>query len=93
MSPVVSAFSRSNEHAADVYGLEVIHGIVKDPQATGRAAFATLGETSRDDPTPAPFYEFWIDSHPPIWLRAAFAARYDPWAAGETPKYFRKDKP
>ncbi len=90
VSPVVSAFSRSNEHAADVYGQEVVHGIVRDPQATGREAFAVLGETSLDDPTPAPFYEWWVDSHPPIWLRAAFAARYDPWAAGEAPKYFSK---
>ena len=93
VSPIVSAYSRSNEHAADVYGQEVVHGIVEDPQATGRAAFQVLGETSLDDPTPAPFYEWWVDSHPPIWLRAAFAARYDPWAAGEAPKYFRKEKP
>ena len=93
VSPIVSAFSRSNEHAADVYGQEVVHGIVRDPQATGRAAFAVLGETSLDDPTSAPFYEFWVDSHPPIWLRAAFAARYDPWAAGEAPKYFNEEKP
>ncbi len=90
VSPIASAYSRSNEHAADVYGQEVVHGIVRDPQATGRAAFAVLGETSLDDPTPAPFYEFWTDSHPPIWLRAAFAARYDPWAEGEAPKYFSK---
>ena len=93
VSPIVSAYSRSNEHAADVYGQEVVHGIVRDPQATARAAFAVLGETSLDDPTPAPFYEWWVDSHPPIWLRAAFAARYDPWAAGEAPKYFKKEKP
>lgn len=90
VSPIVSAFSRNNEHAADVYGQEVVHGIIANPQATGRAAFQVLGENSLDDPTPAPFYEWWVDSHPPIWLRAAFAARYDPWAAGEAPKYFRK---
>ncbi len=93
VSPIASAYSRSNEHAADVYGQEVVHGIVRDPQATGRAAFQVLGETSLDDPAPAPFYEWWVDSHPPIWLRAAFAAQYDPWAAGEAPKYFRKDTP
>ena len=93
VSPVVSAYSRSNEHAADVYGQEVVHGIVRDPQVTGREAFQVLGESSLDDPTPAPFYEWWVDSHPPIWLRAAFAARYDPWAAGEAPKYFNKEKP
>ena len=90
VSPIVSAFSRSNEHAADVYGQEVVHGIVPDPQATGRTAFAVLGGNSLENPAPAPFYEFWVDSHPPIWLRAAFASRYDPWAAGEAPKYFPK---
>ena len=90
VSPIASAYSRSNEHAADVYGQEVVHGIVRDPQATGRAGFEVLGENSLDDPTPAPFYEYWVDSHPPIWLRSAFAERYDPWAAGEAPKYFRK---
>ncbi len=93
VSPIASAYSRGNEHAADVYGQEVVHGIVRDPQATARAAFQVLGETSLDDPTPAPFYEWWVDSHPPIWLRAAFAARYDPWAAGHAPKYFKKEKP
>jgi Zn-dependent protease with chaperone function len=88
--PLENAFSRRHEHAADVYGEEVVHGIVANPQATGRAAFQLLGENSFDYPFPSKFYDFWTGSHPPTWFRAAFAKDYDPWAAGEAPKYFKK---
>ncbi len=89
-SPIESAFSRAHEHAADVYGMEVVHGVIADPQATGRASFQLLGENSFTAPDPSPLVEFWTGSHPPIWLRAAFAKHYDPWAPGENPKYFPK---
>jgi Zn-dependent protease with chaperone function len=86
--PIENAFSRSIEHAADVYGQEAIHGIVADPQTTTQQGFQRLGETSLDDPTPHPFVEFWTFSHPSTADRAAFAAAYNPWRAGEHPKYF-----
>ena len=88
--PLDSAFSRAHEHAADVFGQEVVHGIIADPQATGQAAFQLLGENSFDAPDPSPLVEFWTGTHPPIWLRAAFAKHYDPWVGGAQPKYFRK---
>jgi len=88
--PIVNAFSRSQEHAADVYGLEAVHGIVADPQTTGAQAFQLLGEESLVDPNPHPFFEFWFSSHPSIASRAAFAAAYDPWAPGGQPRYFKK---
>ena len=44
--PVLNGYSRMDEHDADVYGQEAIHGIVKDPQGVGQAAFQLLGETS-----------------------------------------------
>lgn len=87
-APIENAFSRSIEHAADVYGQEAIHGIVANPQAVTQRAFQRLGEASLDDPTPHPFVEFWTGSHPSIESRAAFAAAYNPWAPGEHPKYF-----
>jgi STE24 endopeptidase len=87
--PIDNGFSRSLEHAADVYGQEAIHGIVADPQTTIQQGFQRLGETSLDDPTPHPFVEFWTDSHPSISSRAAFAAAYNPWAPGQHPKYFQ----
>lgn len=88
--PVESTLSRVQEHEADVFGQEVIHGIVADPQGVGRQAFQVLGETSLDEPEPSTLLEFWSYSHPSISRRAAFAAAYDPWAAGNEPRYFRK---
>lgn len=88
LEPIQSTLTRLQEHAADVYGQEAIHGIVANPQATARGAFQVLGETSFDDPNPSQFIEFWTFSHPSIGRRAAFAAHYDPWAAGMQPKYF-----
>jgi Zn-dependent protease with chaperone function len=88
--PIQNGVSRRFEHDADVYGEEVVHGIVGDPQATGQTAFQLLGENSFDDPAPHPFVEFWTGSHPPIQFRAAFAKHYDPWAPGNEPKYFKK---
>jgi Zn-dependent protease with chaperone function len=86
--PIDNAFSRSIEHAADVYGQEAIHGIVGDPQTTVQQGFQKLGETSLDDPTPHPLVDFWTSSHPSIAERAAFAAAYNPWVTGRHPKYF-----
>ena len=87
--PIENGFSRSIEHAADVYGQEAIHGIVADPQATTRDGFQRLGEASLDDPTPHSFVDFWTSSHPSTADRAAFAAAYNPWAPGQHPRYFQ----
>ena len=69
---------------------EYIRGIVADPQATAVHSFQTLGEASLDDPNPNRFVEFWTFNHPSVSSRAAFAAAYDPWAPGQTPRYFKK---
>lgn len=90
LEPVEDAFSRHDEHAADVYGQEAVHGLVADPQGTAKGAFDVLGKTSFDDPNPNPLYVFWTYSHPSIGRRAAFGRAYDPWAPGMEPKYFKK---
>ncbi|HEY5213838.1 MAG TPA: M48 family metallopeptidase [Acidobacteriaceae bacterium] len=90
LEPVENTFSRHDEHAADIYGQEAIHGLVDDPQTTAKAAFDVLGKTSFADPNPSPLYEFWTYTHPSIGRRAAFATAYDPWAPGMKPKYFKK---
>jgi Zn-dependent protease with chaperone function len=86
--PATNAFSRRIEHQADVYGQEVVHGIVANPQQTGVRAFQLLGETSLDEPNPNPFVVFWTYSHPSIAERADFAAHYDPWQPGKRPRHF-----
>jgi Zn-dependent protease with chaperone function len=87
--PVSSSFSRVLEHNADVYGLEVIHGIVPNSSEEAAGAFQILGEVSLDDPNPSPFIEFWLYDHPSISERVRFASEYDPWGTGQAPKYVR----
>ena len=70
--PVVNGYSRGNGHAADVYGLEVIHAIVPEANRAAAEAFQILGEINLAD-DPSPFIRFWLDSHPP--LPALFASR------------------
>jgi STE24 endopeptidase len=88
--PVLQGLTRQQEHAADVYGQEAVHGIVADPQEAAKGAFDVLGVNSLVDPNPSPLVEFWTFSHPAIGRRAAFGKAYDPWKAGVEPKYFKK---
>jgi STE24 endopeptidase len=86
--PLQNAISRRLEHQADVYGQEIIHGIVPDPQRTAVKSFQILGEESLDVPDPNPFIVFWTYSHPSIPERSAFARDYNPWLPGRAPRYF-----
>src|SRR6266704_35190 len=88
-SPVISGYSRMQEHAADVYGLEVIHGLVPNSAEVAAHAFQVLGELDLSDPNPPPFITFWLYSHPPLADRLVFAHSYDPWSKGESPKYVK----
>ncbi|HXM93267.1 MAG TPA: M48 family metallopeptidase [Candidatus Dormibacteraeota bacterium] len=88
-SPVVNWYSRMQEHAADIYGLEVIHGIVPNSAEVAAHAFQVLGEVDLDDPNPPSFITFWLYSHPPLADRLIFAHSYDPWSKGEPPKYVK----
>lgn len=86
-SPVINWFSRMKEHAADVYGLELTHGIIPNSSEVAARAFQALGELDLSDPNPPPFITFWLYSHPPVSERLVFAHTYDPWSKGEKPKY------
>jgi Zn-dependent protease with chaperone function len=89
VAPVANAFSRMQEHAADVYGLEVVHGIVPDSSEVAARSFQVLGEVDLADPNPPEFIRFWLYSHPPLADRLSFAYNYDPWSNGESPKYVK----
>ncbi|HXE74416.1 MAG TPA: M48 family metallopeptidase [Candidatus Xenobia bacterium] len=86
-SPIASSYSRYQEHQADIYGLEVIHGLVPDSQQAAARAFQILGEINLADPEPSTFIKIWLYSHPPLKERIEFALTYDPWSKGERPKY------
>jgi STE24 endopeptidase len=87
--PIANGISRTKEHAADVYGLEVIHGVVPNAQEVAAHEFQVLGDIDLADPNPPPFIVFWLYSHPPLAERLAFAHNYDPWSRGEPPKYVK----
>jgi Zn-dependent protease with chaperone function len=88
-APVANGFSRWEEHAADVYGLEITHGIIPNSAEVAAHAFQILGEVDLSDPNPSPFITFWLYSHPPIADRLVFAHTYDPWSNGESPRYVK----
>lgn len=87
--PASNTFSRYQEHQADVYGLEVIHGIVPDSSETAAEAFQILGEVDLADPNPGTLIRVWLYSHPPLADRLRFARDYDPWSKGESPEFVR----
>jgi len=88
-SPMENGISRYFEHQADIYGLEVIHGIVPDPQTVAVQSFQRLGEIDLSDPNPSPFIKIWLFSHPPITERIEFARSYDPWSKGQAPQFVK----
>ena len=82
VTPIGNTMSRYYEHQADIYGLEVIHGIVPRPTDAAVAAFQTLGEVNLSDPKPSRLIELWLYDHPPLNKRIEFAQAYDPWSKG-----------
>ncbi|MBZ5611215.1 MAG: M48 family metallopeptidase [Acidobacteriia bacterium] len=86
--PLINAYSRNQEHQADVYGLEVVHGIIPNSRAVAMHSFQVLGEVDLDEPHPNRFIEFWMYSHPSTSERMAFTDGYDPWSGG-APRYVK----
>ena len=87
--PLVNSFSRVLEHNADIYGLEVTHGLVPDSAQTAAQAFQILGEVDLSDPDPSAFVKFWLYNHPALTERVRFAAEYNPWGKGEATRYVK----
>ncbi len=87
--PLINGYSRYLEHQADIYGLEVTHGVFPSNGQVATAAFQKLGEKSYSYPNPSPVYVFWTYTHPPIADRMEFSLTYDPWRTPEGPKYIK----
>jgi len=87
--PISNTFSRYIEHEADVYGLEVTHGITPNSGQVAAGAFQILGEVDLSDPHPSEFIRIWLYNHPPIGERVAFALSYDPWSEGQSPEFVK----
>ncbi|HXY24476.1 MAG TPA: M48 family metalloprotease [Candidatus Acidoferrum sp.] len=87
LTPVSNGFSRWEEHEADRYGLEVIHGVTPNPGEVASQAFQLEGETNLADPAPPEFVRIWLFDHPPTNDRIIFCRTYNPWSPGQKPKY------
>lgn len=92
-SPVVNGYSRIEEHQADVFGLELIHGLVPNSSQVAAHSFQALGEIDLADPNPPPFITFWLYTHPPLADRLVFAHSYDPWSNNQPTMYIKDVKP
>ena len=84
-----NAFSRYQENQADVYSLEINHGIVADPGEAMAHAFQKFGETVLEDPAPNPVRVFLFYDHPPVVDRVHLFVTYDPWSKGEAPQFVK----
>jgi len=87
--PISNAYSRHIEHQADVYGLEVTHGILPHPAQAAADSFQVEGESALADPTPNRLDVFLFYDHPPISDRVRFLLNYDPWAPGKRPEFVK----
>src|ERR1700678_661133 len=79
-TPLFNGVSRHFEHEADRYGLEVIHGIVPNPNQVAAHYFQKSGEKNLSDPDPNTFIKIWFFDHPTRPERVHFVATYDPWS-------------
>ncbi|MBZ5552375.1 MAG: M48 family metallopeptidase [Acidobacteriia bacterium] len=86
-NPLLNGISRHFEHQADIYGLEVTHGLVPDGPQNAARAFQILGEVDLGDPDPGEFIKVWLYGHPPVAERVAFALEYNPWGEGGRPQF------
>ena len=80
--PLSNAISRSMEHEADRFGLE----ITENNEAAAEA-FIVLQQTNLANPRPGLLYKIWRSSHPPLGERIDFCNSYCPWKQNQPEKY------
>lgn len=81
-APLVNLWTRSQEHEADRFALEITHD-----NLGCAAAFAKLQQSNLGVPRPSWFYVVWRASHPTLGDRIDFCNEYRPWETGEAEVY------
>jgi Zn-dependent protease with chaperone function len=84
-----NSFSRYQEYQADIYSLEVTHGIVPDPGQSCAWSFQKFGEQVFVDPDPNPLAVALFYDHPTVSDRIRLCATYDPWSNGQSPRFVK----
>jgi Zn-dependent protease with chaperone function len=89
VGPIISTFSRYQEHQADQYGLEVTHGLTPDSGQVAAQAFNIMGGVNLADPDPSPLRVFLLYDHPAAPDRVKFCLSYDPWSVGQQGEFVK----
>jgi STE24 endopeptidase len=84
VTPLGLAFSRHQEHEADVFALE----LTRNNQAAA-LTFVRLQQENLSVPRPGTWYMLWRGSHPSMGDRVDFANSYRPWERGDPLRYDR----
>lgn len=71
IAPILNSYSRAHEHDADAFGLSIT-----GDGATAATAFVKLANENLANPSPSPFIEFWLFTHPSLSDRIAFCRAY-----------------
>ena len=82
-----NTFSRYQEAQADLYSMEVNHGLLPDPGQSAASSFQKYGETVLDDPNPIRVFLFY--DHPTTADRIHFFVTYDPWSQGQPTQFVK----
>lgn len=87
-SPLSNFVSRTMEHEADRFGLE----ITQNNQAAGES-FLVLMKENLANPRPGKVFTFWRATHPSLGDRIDFFNHYCPWKEGRPLKYEKYFQP
>jgi Zn-dependent protease with chaperone function len=88
LSPLVLAYSRAQEHEADVFALELTQ-----TNHSAASAFAKLQRENLGVPWHGILEKLWRSTHPSIGERITFCNKYHPWTEGRPlvfGAYFRR---
>jgi STE24 endopeptidase len=77
-TPLLLAFSRYQEHAADRFAIELTRN-----NRAAATTFVRLQEENLSVPRPGALYILWRGSHPSLGDRIDFANSYRPWDLGQ----------
>jgi STE24 endopeptidase len=79
--PAVNAYSRWQEHEADIFELETMNTLVPDEGKNSAQVDLIMADINLEHPHPNPFVVWWLYDHPPSMKRMRFALHYQPSAS------------
>ncbi len=77
ITPIANWYSRSLEHEADIFGLEITQD-----NHDAATAFVKLQQENLSNPRPGLLYKLWRADHPVLGDRIDFCNEYKPWLTG-----------